>query len=101
MKTAPFYKLAPNRVWRTYLGGRNLDALKGKPLRRIRTSRRTGFFPRLWPAMSDERASGRESPRFCCKPEKRFLSPGFWMRFRTGFSEKNTGKNMENRPPSC
>lgn len=30
MKTAPFYRLAPNRVWRTYLGGRNLDAIEGK-----------------------------------------------------------------------
>ncbi len=28
---APFYPLPPNRVWRTYLGGRTLDALEGKP----------------------------------------------------------------------
>ena len=29
MNLQPFYKLAPNRVWRTYLGGKTLDRIAG------------------------------------------------------------------------
>ena len=58
MKTAPFYKLAPNRVWRTYLGGRNLDAIEGK------AAPEDSHFPEDW-ILSTTLASnvGRESIR--------------------------------------
>ena len=58
MKTCPpFFRLASNRVWRTYLGGRTLDEIAGKP------SPEDSHFPEEW-ILSATRAvnPGRENP---------------------------------------
>ena len=56
MNCADFYRLAPNRVWRTYLGGATLDAIYGKP------APADSHFPEDW-ILSTTRAvnAGRES----------------------------------------
>jgi hypothetical protein len=38
--------LPPNRVWRTYLGGRTLDVFEKKEARKIALIPRTGSHPR-------------------------------------------------------
>ncbi len=56
MNCADFYRLAPNRVWRTYLGGATLDAISGN------TAPADSHFPEDW-ILSATRAvnAGRES----------------------------------------
>ncbi len=55
MSCNAIFKLAPNRVWRTYLGGRTLDGLEGK------TQPEDSHFPEDW-ILSGTRAvnAGRE-----------------------------------------
>ncbi len=55
MRIPPFFMLAPNRVWRTYLGGRQLDVMENKP------SPGDSHFPEDWIASTTRAVnSGRE-----------------------------------------
>ena len=73
MNAEPFYRLLPNRVWRTYLGGGTLDAISGVQ------PPEDGHFPEDW-ILSTTRAvnvgrkrSTRGSPGFFPVPANRFL----------------------------